>query len=127
MTNGVMVTYEMNHVERGKQNGWHSEYYRFSTEGGTVILDADDVIRIIRDTADGQQIEEVHPVLDEFDEHFSIIGQFLDWMDGGDPPFCVFEDNIKTMALTFAAVDATHSGERVSAKAMLERAFPGEY
>ena len=124
MTNGAMVTYEMNNVERGHQNGWHSEFYRFSTEGGTVVLDADDVIRIFQDTTDGEVVEEVHPVESVYDEHFTIIGQFLDWIGGGEPLFSVFEDNIKTMALTFAAVEATHSGERVSARAMLERVFP---
>jgi predicted dehydrogenase len=123
MTNDVMVTYEMNHVERGPQNGWHREYYRISTEGGTVTLDADDVIRITRQSAEGEQVEEVHPVEDTFDEHFAIIGQFLDWMDGGAPPFCVFEDNIKTMALTFAAIEATHTGNRVNVQAMLDQAF----
>jgi predicted dehydrogenase len=122
MTNGVMVSYEMNHVERGHQNGWHSEYYRINTEGGTVILDADDVIRIVHDTPAGEVVEEFPTEYDEFDEHFSIIGTFLDWMGGGEPPFSVFEDNVKTMALTFAAVEATHTGQRVDAAAMLATA-----
>lgn len=113
MQNGVMVTYEMNHVERGPQNGWHSERYRIGTEGGTVVLDADDVIRIVRDTPDGEIVEEVIPVEDERDEHHALIGQFLDWLEGGPAPFNVFDDNVATMALTFAAVDATHTGERV--------------
>ncbi|MBA2469050.1 MAG: Gfo/Idh/MocA family oxidoreductase [Chloroflexia bacterium] len=119
MSNGVMVTYEMNHVERGPQNGWHSEYYRINTEGGTVVLDADDVIRIVQDTTGGEVVDEVTPVPDAHDEHYALIGQFLDWMDGGAAPFNVFEDNVRTMALTFAAVEATHTGERVDVGALL--------
>jgi len=119
MLNGVMVTYEMNHVERGPQNGWHSEYYRINTEGGTVVLDADDVIRIVRDTPGGEVVEEVVPVHDDHDEHYALIGQFLDWLDGGPAPFNTFDDNVETMALTFAAVEATHTGERVDVGEML--------
>lgn len=119
MANGVMVTYEMNHVERGQQNGWHSERYRINTEGGTVMLDADDVIRIVRDTPAGEEVEEVVPVQDDHDEHYALIGQFLDWLDGGPAPFNTFDDNVETMALTFAAVEATHTGERVDVGAKL--------
>jgi predicted dehydrogenase len=126
MTNGVMVHYEMNHVERGHQNGWHDEYYRINTEGGTIILDADNVIRIVRDTPDGEIVEEIVPTEDPFDEHFALIGQFLDWLDGGKPPFNVFADNVRTMALTFAAVEATHTGQRVDAQAMLASAGFGD-
>jgi predicted dehydrogenase len=122
MLNGTMIHYEMNHVERGHQNGWHDEYYRISTEGGTVMLDADNVIRIVRDTPEGEIVEEVVPTHRPYDEHYELIGRFLDWMDGGEPPFNVFADNVRTMALTFAAVEATHTGERVSAQDLLERA-----
>jgi predicted dehydrogenase len=122
MTNGAMVHYEMNHVERGAQNGWHQEYYRFSTEGGTVTLDAGEVIRITRDTPDGESVEEVQAVPGEADEHYAVIGSFLDWLEGGVPPVSTYEDNIRTMALTFAAVEATHTGQRVDAGKLLATA-----
>jgi len=43
-------------------------------------------------------------------------------MEGGPPPVSVYDDNIRTMALTFAAVEATHTGQRVDAGAMLAAA-----
>lgn len=124
MTNGVMVSYEMNNVERGTQNGWHAEFYRISTAGGTVTLDNDHVVRIVRDTETGRTIEEIMPEELDREEHLVIIGRFLDWLDGGEAPFSVFEDNVRTMALTFAAVESTHTGTRVSASKMLKDAFP---
>lgn len=113
MTSGAMVVYEMNHVERGDQNGWHHEHYRISTEGGSVTLETGNAIRIARHTLEGELVEEVAPPDDDRDEHFALIGQFLDWLDGGPAPFNTFDDNVRTMALTFAAVEATHTGARV--------------
>ncbi len=113
MTNGVMIQYQMNHIDRGDQNGWHNEHYRISTEGGSVTLDAGDTVRIVRATAGGASMEEVMSPGDDRDGHHALIGQFLDWLDGGPAPFSTFDDNVQTMALTFAAVEATHTGERV--------------
>lgn len=124
MTNGTMIQYEMNHIERGHQNGWHAEYYRISTEGGTLTLDADDAIRLTRDVpGQGEATVAFEPVDGGPEEHLAVIAAFLDWVEGGEPPFSTFADNVKTMALTFAAVEATQAGARVNVQAMLERAM----
>ncbi|MGC4108438.1 MAG: Gfo/Idh/MocA family oxidoreductase [Thermomicrobiales bacterium] len=124
MTNGTMVQYTMNHIERGHQNGWHEEYYRVSTEGGTITLDADDTIRLTRDVpGQGEASITFEPVDGGPEEHVALIGSFLDWVEGRDAPFNTFADNVKTMALTFAAVEATHTGERVDIQAMLDAAI----
>ncbi len=115
MLNGVMIQYQMNHIDRGDQNGWHSEHYRVSTEGGSVTLDAGDTIRIVRATPEGESVEDVIAPTDDRDGHHALIGQFLDWLDGAPAPFNTFDDNVETMAMTFAAVEATHTGERTDA------------
>jgi len=123
MTNGTMVQYEMNHIERGHQNGWHEEAYRVSTAGGTLTLDADNVIRLTRDIpGQGEASVAFEPVDGGPEEHLALIGAFLDWVTGGNAPFNTFADNVKTMALTFAAIEATHTGARVDVQAMLDRA-----
>lgn len=125
MSNGAMVQYEMNHIDRGHQNGWHSEYYRVACEGSTVVLDSDHVVRLTR-SAPGQpeDVEEILPDQDPLDGHFAVIGQFLDWLDGGPAPVTVIDDNLRTLALTFCAVEATRTGNRVSVPALLESAGP---
>lgn len=114
MTTGAVVHYEMNHIDRGHQNGWHKEYYRIACEGGTVTLDADDVIRVtFHVSGEREEVEEILPDTDSSDGHFAQIGTFLDWLDGGPSPVTVPADNLRTMALIFAAVEATHVGQRV--------------
>lgn len=120
MTNGSVVQFEMNHIDRGHQNGWHEEYYRVNAEGGTVTLDADHLVRITRDTADGEEVEEVIPAADPLDGHHAVIAAFLDWVDGGPPPETVLDDVLQTMALTFSAADATHSGQREDVQSRID-------
>lgn len=120
MTNGVVVQFEMNHIDRGHQNGWHEEYYRVACEGGTVILDADHVVRLTRLGDTGEElVEEVMPDINPRDGHFAVIARFLDWLDGGDPPETTIDDALRTMALTFSAVEATHTGQRVAIQPLL--------
>jgi len=121
MTNGTVAQFEMNHIDRGHQNGWHQEYYRVGIEGGTVTLDADHVVRLTRNIAkDHEEVEEIFPDTNPHDGHFAVIARFLDWLDGGSPPVTVLDDNLKTMALTFAAVEATHTGNRVQVSSFAE-------
>jgi predicted dehydrogenase len=71
-------------------------------------------VRVTRNIAKDQEVvEEVIPDTNPRDGHYAVIRQFLDWLDGGSPPITVLDDNLKTMALTFAAVEATHTGNRV--------------
>lgn len=114
MSTGAIVQYEMNHIVRGHQNGWHDEYYRVECEGGTVTLDADHIVRVTRHQSGSEEIEEVMPDTDPRDGHYAVIGRFLGWLDGGPAPVTTVEDNLRTMALTFAAVEATHTGNRAT-------------
>lgn len=127
MVNGAIVQFEMNHIDRGHQNGWHEEYYRVACEGGTVTLDADHVVRLTRlGDSGGEMVEEIVPETNPRDGHVAVIGRFLDWLDGGSPPETTIDDALRTMALTFAAAESTHSGQRVEIQPMID-ALPEQH
>lgn len=104
MGNGARACYEGNCSEAGVSNSWHQEYYRAECENGAVVLDADSVVRVIRD---GEQVEEVPSVPADPSGHHTIIRDFLDWLDGGPEPETSLRDNIRSAAMLFAAIDAS--------------------
>jgi len=105
--------YEGNCVTAGDENAWFGEYYRAECERGTVEVGADGVVRIKRT---GEPPEEVPPVAAEATSHHPILGAFLDWLDGGPEPETSLQDNVNSMAMIFAALEAAKQGgvQRVS-------------
>ncbi len=123
MTNGVMGQYHMTHLARGVQNSWHEEYYRVECERGDVVVDRDGVVRVVEHLGDGyQRITECQPSGEEKDGHLLAIDEFLRWLDGGSSPPTALDDNLRTAALTFAAVEATHTNAVVDVGAKLREA-----
>lgn len=123
MTNGIVGQYEMSHIARGHENGWHHEHYRVEGEAGAATIDADDMVRITENGQDGRErITDVAPDQQQPADHVAVIEEFLDWLDGGPEPPTSAADNIRTAALTFAAVEASRSHQVVDVRAMLEEA-----
>jgi predicted dehydrogenase len=119
MTNGIACQFEMNHVARGRQNGWHHEGYVIECEHGDVTLDGSDTVRIEEHLGgDRLRVTEVEPVTAPFEDHYWIIDEYLNWLDGGPVPVTNAEDNIHTAALSFAAVEAVRTGASVDIAAM---------
>jgi predicted dehydrogenase len=104
MSNGSNASYEGNCSEAGIENSWHQEYYRAECKNGAVALDADGVVRIIRD---GEHTECAASIRADRHGHQTIIRDFLNWLDGGPEPETSLRDNIKSMAMIFAAIDAS--------------------
>ncbi|MBA2720300.1 MAG: Gfo/Idh/MocA family oxidoreductase [Chloroflexi bacterium] len=126
LENGVIAHYEMNNIARGQQHGWHQEGVRIEAEGGSVVLDADGTVRTIRHLGQGhERVADVPQVEIERDEHFLVISEFLDWLDGGPVPSTEVHDNIRTAALAFGAVEASRTGTVVDVADMLARAGVG--
>jgi hypothetical protein len=124
MTNGVVGQYEMTHITRGHENTWHHEYYRVEGEHGAATVDHDDVVRVTEHLGGGRErVTEIAPGDDAGTGHVAVIAEFLAWLDGGPEPPTAAADNIRTAALTFAAVEATRGHRVVDVEAMLmERA-----
>ena len=127
MTNGVKAAYEGSCLGAAKQNSWHQEYYRAECEGGAVAIGKDSVTRIYRHTpGTGMRVEDVKPVVPEHDGHRWLINEFLEWLDGGPAPDTSLEQNIKSVAMVFGAIEASRTGTAVNVEGMVDSVVQAE-
>ena len=125
MANGVVAHYECDCNAAGHQNNWHQEYYRASCEKGDVVVDNDQVVRIVSHDmkTKATTIEEVPAVRREFEGHNHVIDAHLKWISGGAKPETTIDDNIRSNAIVFAAIDASARGKTVNVEAMVAKAM----
>jgi len=128
MTNGVHACYEGSGTAGGEQNTWHEESYRVECQAGAVTVGRDKAVRIHRfKRGGGLKTEEVplvkpahaghSPIVDQ--GHAWIVAEFLDWLDGGPAPATTLEDNIRTAATIFGAIEAARTGQTVDVQQMV--------
>jgi predicted dehydrogenase len=111
MTNGSFAQYEGSNIATGKTNTWFSEYYRVECEGGAAVVDNDNVVWIEERSASGTlKLREVPQEKPQWEGHPAILAQFLDWLDGDSAPATVLDDNIKSNAIMFSAIEASEKG-----------------
>jgi predicted dehydrogenase len=67
-------------------------------------------------------IEDIPAVQPSLEGHNAIIGQFLDWLDGGPEPPTTLADNLKSMAMVFGAIQASAAGQIVDVEALVPSA-----
>ncbi|OGG43703.1 MAG: hypothetical protein A3F84_27315 [Candidatus Handelsmanbacteria bacterium RIFCSPLOWO2_12_FULL_64_10] len=120
MSNGVRACYEGSGTGAGVQNSWHKEYYRAECEGGAVAVGRDDVVRVYEHRAgQGMRIEEVPSVRPAHEGHNHLIHEWLNWLDGGPPPDTVLDDNLKSVATVFGAIEASRTNSVVDVEKMV--------
>jgi predicted dehydrogenase len=120
MANGIRASYEGNAVAAGEQNAWHQEAYRAECEAGSVTVGMDQVVRIHRHSGEGGVVsEEVPGAAQSHEGHAWIVAEFLDWLEDRRVPATTLDDNIRTAATIFGAIEASHSGKVVDVEAML--------
>ena len=123
-TGGINAQYEGSGLAAGWQNTWHGEAYRLECEGGAIVLDRDHVVRIQEHTrGQGMRVEEVPTVSLPFEGHAAVIGQFMDWMDGGPAPVTTLDDNLHSAAMLFGAIEASAHGTVVDVPALVATAL----
>ena len=123
MTNGVHATYEGSGTAGGEQNTWHEESYRAECEEGAATVGRDRIVRIHRFRRGGGLVTEEVPLMKPpLEGHGAVIGQFLDWLDGGPAPESTLEDNVRSAAIVFAAIEASRTSRTVDVAAMVDAA-----
>jgi predicted dehydrogenase len=125
MTTGARAVYEGSAVAAGEQNTWREELYRAECEHGSATVGRDRIVRIHRLRRGSLVTEEVPLERPEHEGHAAILAQFLDWLDGADPPETHLDDNVRTAAAMFGAVAAS-AGERVVDVAAMVRELTGD-
>ena len=124
LTDGTRATYEGNATAAGEQHPWRFEDYRAECEGGSLTVGADQVVRMHRHSASaGVVTTEVAAPVPEREGHLWIVNEFLDWLDGGPTPLSVLDDNIRTAAMIFGALDSARTGQTVDVQAMVDAAL----
>jgi len=131
---GTRATYEGAKTNAVGLNGWEQEYVRAECRDATLVLsggelrafpyDADDEgVGEHTEFADGDRL-----ALDERPAWGNewLVGQFLDWLEGGEPMATNVWDNLQSVALVEAAVESAERGEAVDPAAVLERTRAAE-
>lgn len=126
--NGIRATYEGAKTNAAGLNGWAHEYIRAECEKATLILDRRRLERFTYNP-DGYwthgtegEGEEV-PLLEQPKwSHTWLIQKFVRWLDGGEPMETNVEDNLQSVALVFAAIESSRTGQPVKVQEFLARA-----
>ena len=123
--NGVRAIYEGAKTNSVGLNGWAQEYFRAECEHETLILDRRRIERFPYEQKvykrEGEGIEV--PLLEQPKwMNAWLVSKFLDWLDGGPAMETNIEDNLQSVALIFAAIESSCTGEAVQVQRFLQQA-----
>ena len=125
--NGVRATWEGAKANATTINGWGSDYVRAECRDATLVLDDRELTRYPYD-ADAEGVlgavdaDDGESVALAEGDHWSntrLVGQFLDWLDGGEPMETNVRDNLQSVALVEAAIESSESDEPVAVQELL--------
>jgi predicted dehydrogenase len=126
MPAGARAFYEGAKTNAATLNCWGNEYIRAECEGATIILDRQAIRLLPFDPARGRgETPEGRPVpLLERPKWANtwLIEKFCRWLDGGEPMETNVEDNLQSVALIFAAIESSRTGEPVAVQEFLRQA-----
>lgn len=121
--NGVRAFYEGAKTNAIGLNGWAQEYVRAECEQATLIMDRR---RVERHPYEGGRIykregegTEITPLQQAKWMNTWLVEQFVQWLDGGPTMETNVEDNLQSMALIFAAIQSSQTGQPVKVQELL--------
>jgi predicted dehydrogenase len=126
--NGCRAFYEGSKTNAAGLNDWTNEYIRAECELATLILNHRRIERFHYEpdgawaTAREGSGEPVPLLRRDKWSHLWLIQQFIEWLDGGEPMETNVEDNLRSVGLTFAAIESGHSGLPVDVGSLLRQA-----
>jgi predicted dehydrogenase len=130
--NGARAFYEGAKTNAVGLNGWSHEYVRAESRDATLILDHRQVKRIDHD-AEKRQNNILESSLTEVPlaerphwSHRWLTEQFIGWLDGGPAMETNVENNLQSVALIFAGIESSRTGQPVKVQEMLQRAIEAD-
>jgi predicted dehydrogenase len=128
MQNDTRAFYEGAKTNAVGLNGWTGEYIRAECEKATLVLGGRRLEYFKYDPskewAGGKEGEgEEIPLLKQpMWSNAWLIEKFVRWLAGGEPMETNVEDNLQSVALIFAAIESSHSGQPVKVQDFLANA-----
>ncbi len=123
--NGARAIYEGAKTNACGFNGWTREYVRAECEHETLIMDHRHIERFPyspkHQSREGQG-QEVPLLEQRYWKDAWLLEQFLDWLDGGPPMATNVEANLQSVALIFAAIESSRTGQPVKVQEFLQAA-----
>jgi predicted dehydrogenase len=125
---GTRVLYEGAKTNAVGLNGWGEEYIRAECSEATLILSHGQIECMGYDPSranprrrEGQGVEV--PLLEQAKwANAWLVEKFVHWLDGGEPMETNVEDNLQSVALIFAAIESSRTGQPVQVQQFLAEA-----
>jgi len=128
MANDTRAFYEGAKCNAIGLNGWTGEYIRAECEKATLILSGRRLEHFKYDPAkewsfakEGEG-EEILLLQQAKWANAWLIEKFARWLGGGEPMETNVEDNLQSVALVFAAIESSHTGQPVKVQEFLAKA-----
>ncbi len=124
--NGTRAVYEGAKTNAVGLNDWGQEYFRAECERATLTLDHRRLERISYEPASQRaasrkvQSEEVHLRSQSKWSNTWLIEKFVRWLDGGEAMETNVEANLQSVALIFAAIESSRTGQPVRVQEFLQ-------
>lgn len=117
---GIVFNYRGSWSAEGANTSWESAWRIVGTKG-TLIWDGGDAFEakvVAGETGffrDLKIIDVPEPAdIDQTHGHASVLAEFLDAIEAGRPPETASNDNIKSLAMVFAAIESAKTRQRVT-------------
>jgi predicted dehydrogenase len=121
--NGSRAVYEGAKTNAVGLNCWGQEYFRAECELATLVLDRRQLVRYDYDASAqrGQSTPAVPvPLLQQPKwANTWLIEQFVHWLNGGEAMETNVGDNLQSVALIFAAIESSRTGQPVNVQELL--------
>lgn len=121
MSDGVVFNYRGSWCAEGLNTSWESEWRAICT-GGSATWNGGDGFKAqaVKGPSgffsEWEDVEVEVPEPEKYQRHGGVIADFVNAIRTGSAPMTVCSDNIKSLAMCFAAVESAETGKRVEIK-----------